>query len=62
MTRFLDAPYHDNLPPPSSWKWDKEDGTLDMDALLRNFQEFWRNNSETWEQAADYPRPFHTCS
>jgi hypothetical protein len=55
MTRFLDAPYHDNLPPPSSWKWDKPDGTLDMDALLHNFQEFWRNNSETWEQAADYP-------
>jgi hypothetical protein len=55
MTRFLDAPYHDNLPPPNSWKWDKPDGTLDMDALLRNFQEFWRNNSETWEQAADYP-------
>ncbi|MDR3249027.1 MAG: ATP-binding protein, partial [Treponema sp.] len=48
MTRFLDAPYHDNLLPPSSWKWDKPDGTLDMDALLRNFQEFWRNNSETW--------------
>jgi hypothetical protein len=29
-----------------------------MDALLRNFQEFWRNNSETWEQAADYPEAF----
>jgi hypothetical protein len=58
MTRFLDAPYHDNLPPPSTWKWDKPDGTLDMDALLRNFQEFWRNNSETWEQAADYPEAF----
>ncbi|MDR3247873.1 MAG: PD-(D/E)XK nuclease domain-containing protein [Treponema sp.] len=58
MTRFLDAPYHDNLPPPNSWKWDKPNGTLDMDALLRNFQEFWRNNSETWEQAADYPEAF----
>jgi hypothetical protein len=29
-----------------------------MDALLHNFQEFWRNNSETWEQAADYPEAF----
>jgi hypothetical protein len=58
MTRFLDAPYHDNLPPPSSWKWEQPDGTLDMDALLHNFQEFWRNNSETWEQAADYPEAF----
>jgi hypothetical protein len=62
MTRFLDAPYHDNLPPPSSWNaascLDRPDGTLDMDALLHNFQEFWRNNSETWEQAADYPEAF----
>jgi hypothetical protein len=58
MTRFLDAPYHDNLPPPSTWKWENADGTLDMDSLLRAFQSFWRNNSEVWEQAADYPEAF----
>jgi hypothetical protein len=58
MTRFLDAPYHDNLPPPSTWQWEKPDGTLDMDALLKAFQSFWQNNSEVWEQAADYPEAF----
>jgi hypothetical protein len=58
MTRYLDAPYHDNLPPPSTWQWAKPDGTLDMDALLQAFQGFWQNNSEVWEQAADYPEAF----
>jgi hypothetical protein len=58
MTRYLDAPYHDNLPPPSTWQWAKPDGTLDMDALLQAFQDFWQNNSEVWEQAADYPEAF----
>ncbi|GHU94950.1 hypothetical protein FACS189479_08180 [Spirochaetia bacterium] len=32
------------------WKWEKDDGSLDMDALLREFQKFWRLNSETWEE------------
>lgn len=58
MTRYLDAPYHDNLPPPSTWHWENPDGTLDMDALLKAFQGFWQTNSEVWEQAADYPEAF----
>ncbi|GHV75994.1 hypothetical protein AGMMS49942_08150 [Spirochaetia bacterium] len=32
------------------WKWKNDDGSLDMDALLREFQKFWRANSEMWEQ------------
>ncbi|GHT49453.1 hypothetical protein FACS1894102_4160 [Spirochaetia bacterium] len=31
------------------WEWEKPDGTLDMDALLKEFQKFWRANSEVWE-------------
>jgi hypothetical protein len=58
LTRHLNAPYHDNLPPPSSWNWKKVDGSLDMDNLLREFQGFWRKNSETWEQKADYTEVF----
>jgi hypothetical protein len=58
LTRYLDAPYHDNLPPPSTWQWEKPDGTLDMDALLKAFQSFWQTNSEVWEQSADYPEAF----
>ncbi|MDR3284044.1 MAG: PD-(D/E)XK nuclease domain-containing protein [Treponema sp.] len=46
-----------NIPKPD-WKWAKADGTLDMDALLRNFQEFWRNNSETWEEMSDFTEAF----
>jgi hypothetical protein len=29
-----------------------------LDALLREFQNFWRNNSEIWEQKLDYPEAF----
>jgi hypothetical protein len=58
LTRHLDSPYHDNLPPPSSWQWKKTDGSLDMDNLLREFQRFWRKNSEIWEQKADYTEAF----
>jgi hypothetical protein len=58
MTRYLDAPYHDNLPPPSTWHWERPDGALDMDALLKEFQGFWQNNSEVWEQSSDYPEAF----
>jgi hypothetical protein len=58
LTRHLNAPYHDNLPPPSTWQWKKADGSLDMDSLLREFQRFWRKNSELWEQKADYTEAF----
>ncbi|MFP3040938.1 PD-(D/E)XK nuclease domain-containing protein [Treponema primitia] len=44
--------------PEPEWKWQKSDGTLDMENLLREFQDFWRNNSEIWEQQADYPEAF----
>ncbi|GHU39657.1 hypothetical protein FACS1894190_05280 [Spirochaetia bacterium] len=40
------------------WKWEKSDGTLDMDALLREFQQFWRVNSEIWEQKMNYTEAF----
>jgi hypothetical protein len=58
LTRYLNSGYHDNLPPPSSWQWQKTDGSLDMDALLKEFQRFWRRNSEVWEQKADYTEAF----
>jgi hypothetical protein len=58
LTRYLNSGYHDNLPPPSSWQWQKPDGSLDMDALLREFQRFWRKHSAIWEQKADYTEAF----
>jgi hypothetical protein len=44
--------------PKPNWKWEMDDGTLDMDALLHQFQEFWRNNSETWEEMSDFTEAF----
>jgi hypothetical protein len=58
MTRYLNSGYHDNMPPPSTWQWQKPDGTLDMDKLLKEFQRFWRLHSEIWEQRADYTEAF----
>jgi len=58
LTRYLDTAFYDNLPPPSEWKWQKADGRLDMDSLLREFQGFWRRNSEVWEREFDYSEAF----
>jgi hypothetical protein len=32
----------------------KEDGTLDMEYLLRDFQVFWRENAAIWQERYDY--------
>jgi hypothetical protein len=58
LTRDLNSGYHDNLPPPSTWKWQKANGDLDMDSLLQEFQKFWRRHSEIWEQKSDYTDAF----
>jgi uncharacterized protein YuzE len=29
-----------------------------MDTLLKEFQQFWRENSETWEEKSDYTEAF----
>ncbi|GHU16213.1 hypothetical protein FACS1894163_05130 [Spirochaetia bacterium] len=44
--------------PSPEWQWEKADGSLDMDSLLHEFQEFWRENSETWEEKSDYTEAF----
>jgi AAA+ ATPase superfamily predicted ATPase len=31
-----------------------KDGRIDMDFLMRDFQQFWRENSEIWEERFDY--------
>jgi hypothetical protein len=40
------------------WQWEKTDGSLDMDALLKEFQKFWRANSEIWEVKMNYTEAF----
>jgi hypothetical protein len=40
------------------WQWKKSDGSLDMEKLLKEFQKFWRANSEIWEEKSDYTEAF----
>jgi hypothetical protein len=35
--------------PEPEWSWKKPDGSLDMDNILKEFQSFWRQNSEIRE-------------
>ena len=58
LTRTLNAVYYVQVPPPSTWRWQTPDGRLDMDALMREFQDFWRNNADTWEQWTKYTEAF----
>jgi hypothetical protein len=44
--------------PEPEWQWEKPDGSLDMDALLKEFQKFWRRNSELWEEKMNYTEAF----
>ena len=44
--------------PEPEWQWERPDGSLDMDALLREFQIFWRENSEMWEEKMRYTEAF----
>jgi hypothetical protein len=57
LARQLTYSAQDAIPEPE-WQWEKSDGTLDMDALLMEFQKFWRKNSEIWEQKSDYTEAF----
>ena len=40
------------------WKWQKEDGSLDMEALMHEFQEFWMEHSKLWETRSNYTEAF----
>ncbi|MDR1908993.1 MAG: PD-(D/E)XK nuclease domain-containing protein [Spirochaetaceae bacterium] len=44
--------------PQPDWQWENPDGSLDMDSLLREFQKFWRRNSEIWEEKMHYTEAF----
>jgi hypothetical protein len=54
-----DISYNDQMMMPKpAFRWQKEDGSLDMDALLQEFQKFWRRHSEIWESKSDYTEAF----
>ena len=44
--------------PEPEWEWQKPDGSLDMDALLEEFQSFWRQHADLWERKTNYTEAF----
>ena len=44
--------------PEPAWQWEKEDGSLDMDRMMSEFQKFWRRHADKWEEKADYTEAF----
>jgi hypothetical protein len=57
LARQMTYGTQDAIPQPE-FRWKKSDGGLDMDSLLKEFQQFWRENSEIWEQKSDYTEAF----
>lgn len=44
--------------PAPEFKWQKDNGDLDMEALFDEFADFWREHGDLWEQKADYTEVF----
>jgi hypothetical protein len=58
LARQMTIGAQDMLPPLPGARWQRADGTLDMDKLLREFQGFWQENSATWEETSSYTEAF----
>ena len=57
IARILSYSYQLAIPAPE-FRWQRPDGSLDMEALLREFQRFWRRHADLWEEKADYTEAF----
>ncbi len=57
IARVLSQGMQDALPEPE-FRWRRDDGKLDLDALLKEFQKFWRRHADLWEAKADYTEAF----
>jgi len=57
IARVLSQEYQLSIPAPE-FAWKNPDGTLAMDALLQEFQAFWRRHADLWEAKADYTEAF----
>jgi len=53
MIRTLSYSTQESLSPTLVNRW-VADGRLDMNGLLRGFQEFWRENADAWAEKYDY--------
>ena len=57
IARVLSQSLQDAIPEPD-FPWTRVDGSLDMDRLLQEFQNFWREHSEIWETRVEYTEAF----
>jgi len=57
IARVLSQGMQDAMLAPE-FRWRNADGTLDMEALLKEFQRFWRRHADLWEAKADYTEAF----
>ena len=57
IARVLTQGMQDAIPEPE-FKWKNDDGTLDMDALMEEFQDFWSFHADIWEEKSDYTEAF----
>ena len=57
LARSLSYSMQLGIPAPD-YRWQTEDGDLDLPVLLTEFQSFWRRHSESWEEKADYTEAF----
>ena len=44
--------------PKPEWVWQNDDGSLNINTLMLEFQDFWRQHSEVWEERSDYTEAF----
>ncbi|RCK72913.1 MAG: Cell division protein FtsI [Peptidoglycan synthetase] [Candidatus Ozemobacter sibiricus] len=58
IPRVLSQNFQDNLYFEEDFPWRRSDGSLDLAGLLREFQRFWRRNSDEWERGFDYPEAY----
>ncbi len=57
IARVLSEEYQLSIPAPE-FRWKTPDGRLDLEALIREFQRFWRRHADIWEEKADYTEAF----
>jgi len=57
IARVLSEEYQLSIPAPE-FRWETPDGRLDLEALMREFQDFWAEHAEIWEEKADYTEAF----
>ncbi len=57
IARVLSQGMQDAIPAPE-FRWQRPDGGLDLEALLREFQDFWAQHADIWEEKSDYTEAF----